>query len=86
MLLSALTPSDTTQFQQFQLQLAHESSSPSGHQFIAPLAHSPIRPRLFWFVPAQPLSHGRPSFLDWREKEKNPPYSVLGNASPTSHL
>lgn len=32
MLLSALTQSDTTQFQQFQLRLAHESSSPSAHQ------------------------------------------------------
>lgn len=31
MLLSALAHSDTTQFQKFQLQLAHESSSSSVH-------------------------------------------------------
>lgn len=31
---------------------------------------TPISPRLFCFVPTQPLSRGRPSFLDWREKEK----------------
>lgn len=74
MLLSALAQSDTTQFQQFQLQLPHEST----HQLISPLAHLGV-------VPTQPLSRGRLSFLDWREKEKNPAYSNSGNASPTPH-